>query len=106
MSYNVRYFYRVSSNVRDLGVLEELNDQLGAVFTSDDDSFDPSLKTSNFLPTDAYDRVESTVNKLGLVMSWETKSLEPEGDVAQKLIMVDVHEPVVDEDNDEVEPNA
>ena len=105
MSYNVRYFYRVSSNVRDLGLLEELNAQLGAVFTSDEERFDPSLKTSNFLPTDAYDPVESTVNKLGLVMAWETKSLEPEGDVAQKLIMVDVHEPVVD-DEDGDEPDA
>lgn len=98
MSYNVRYFYRVSSNVRDLGLLEELNDQLGAVFTRDEDCLDTAMLKSNFLPTDAFDRVESTVNKLGLVMSWETKSLDPNGDIAQKLILVDIHEPVVDDD--------
>ncbi len=98
MSYNVRYNYRVSSNVRDLVLLEELNGQLGAVFTRDEDCLDTAMLKSNFLPTDAFDRVESTVNKLGLVMSWETKSLDPNGDIAQKLILVDIHEPVVDDD--------
>lgn len=98
MSYNVRYNYRVSSNVRDLGLLEELNDQLSAVFTRDEDCLDTAMLKSNFLPTDAFDRVESTVNKLGLVMSWETKNLDPNGDIAQKLILVDIHEPVVDDD--------
>lgn len=102
MSYNVRYNYRVSSNVRDLVLLEELNDQLGAVFTRDEDCLDTAMLKSNFLPTDAFDRVESTVNKLGLVMSWETKNLDPNGDIAQKLILVDIHEPVVDDDEGEL----
>ena len=106
MSYNVRYNYRVSSNVRDLVLLEELNGQLGAVFTRDEDCLDTAMLKSNFLPTDAFDRVESTVNKLGLVMSWETKTLEPVGDVAQKIILVNIHEPIVEEDDDEGELDA
>ena len=106
MSYNVRYNYRVRSDVRDLGVLEELNDQLGAVFVRDEDSLDTAMLKSNFLPTDAFDRVESSVNRLGLVMSWETKTLDPDGDTAQKLILVDIHEPVTEEDDEEGELNA
>jgi hypothetical protein len=106
MTYNVRYNYRVSSNVRDLGLLEELKGQLDAVFVRDEDSFDTALLKSDFLPSDAYDRVEASVNKLGLVMSWETKTLDPVGDVAQKIILVSIHEPVVEDDDDEGELNA
>ena len=106
MSYNVRYNYRVSSNVRDLGVLEELNDQLGAVFVRDEDCFDTALLKSSFLPSDAYDRVNASVNGLGLVMSWETKTLDPVGDVAQKIILVNIYDPVIEDDNDEGELDA
>lgn len=91
MAPHTRYRYKLSVNVLDLGVLEELNDQLHAVFTRDDDDFESNVFQSAFVPSDAYDRVQGTCAGLGLLVSWRTTDCEPDGDVANKRIYVEIY---------------
>lgn len=92
MAPHTRYSYKLSVNVLDLGVLEELNDQLHAVLTRDDDAEDHNVYQSGFVPSDAYERIAGTCSGLGLQVSWRTEDLEPDGDIANKRIYVEIYE--------------
>ena len=92
MAPHTRYSYKLSVNVLDLGVLEELNDQLHAVFSRDDDDFESNVYQSAFVPSDAYERVQGTCAGLGLLVSWRTEDREPDGDIANKRIYVEIYE--------------